>query len=100
MALLGGCEQVSRPGLVSDALQRPAPNAPGIEVLAQLINLAPCDVPAGENIVGSEFDRANVRLVGNLDFENQRRGIIKLISSIDGVQRVDDQMMVKTVKRK
>lgn len=40
-------------------------------------------------------DRANVRMVGTLQFETQRRGILKLISSIDGVQRVDDQMLVQ-----
>ncbi len=45
-------------------------------------------------------DRANVRLVGTLQFENQRRALLKLISSIDGVQRVEDQLMVKTIRRK
>jgi osmotically-inducible protein OsmY len=45
-------------------------------------------------------ERANVRLVGTLQFETQRGGILKLVSSVDGVQRVDDQLMVKTIKRK
>jgi osmotically-inducible protein OsmY len=41
------------------------------------------------------IDRGNVRMVGKLQFETQRRGILKLVSSIDGVQRVDDQMLVE-----
>lgn len=45
-------------------------------------------------------DRGNVRLVGTLQFETQRRGILKLISAIEGVQRVDDQLLVETKKRK
>jgi len=45
-------------------------------------------------------DRANVRLVGTLQFETQRRGILKLVTSVDGVQRVDDQLLVKLIKVK
>jgi osmotically-inducible protein OsmY len=45
-------------------------------------------------------DRGNVRLVGTLQFENQRRAFLKLVSSVDGVQRVDDQMMVEMKKKK
>jgi osmotically-inducible protein OsmY len=40
-------------------------------------------------------DHANVRMVGKLQFETQRRGILKLVSSVDGVERVDDQMLVE-----
>jgi osmotically-inducible protein OsmY len=40
-------------------------------------------------------DQAKVRMVGKLHFETQRRGILKLVSSVDGVERVDDQMLVE-----
>lgn len=45
-------------------------------------------------------DRGNVRLVGTLQFETQRRAFLKLVNSIDGVQRVDDQMLVEMKKKR
>jgi osmotically-inducible protein OsmY len=45
-------------------------------------------------------DRGNVRLVGTLQFETQRRSILKLVTAVDGVQRVDDQLLVETKKRR
>jgi osmotically-inducible protein OsmY len=45
-------------------------------------------------------DQGKVKLVGTLQFETQRRGILKAITAIEGVQRVDDQMLVETKKRR
>jgi len=45
-------------------------------------------------------DNGNVRLVGTLHFETQRRGILKIVTSIDGVKRVEDQLLVEMKKKK
>jgi osmotically-inducible protein OsmY len=45
-------------------------------------------------------DSGNVKLIGTLHFETQRRGILKIVTAIDGVKRVEDQMLVEMKKRK
>jgi osmotically-inducible protein OsmY len=39
-------------------------------------------------------EEAKVTLVGTLQFEGQRRAILKVVSGVDGVSRVIDKMLV------
>lgn len=55
---------------------------------------------ASQERIRATVDHGNVKLMGSLQFEMQRRSYLKVVSSVAGVARIDDQMQVSTKKKK
>lgn len=54
---------------------------------------------ANQDRIRATVDHGNVKLMGALQFEMQRRGYLKVVSAIAGVKRIDDHMQVSASKK-
>jgi osmotically-inducible protein OsmY len=57
-------------------------------------------VGANMDKIRATVSEGRVKLMGYLEFETQRRTFLKVVSAVEGVERVDDQMLVEMKKKK